>query len=409
MTISLDKSNKARVSEKTNSQKIINKVSQLPNLSGGVSTLEPGTNYKFRSGLVIDDIDLVVQEGTQLSGDGVFSDSVVFNSAGTTITSNGVSFSIKDLSITCPNVTEVLDCTGSVLNTCFADAFQITDSTKLGSFNGMAQVFNNFTGVRFTDGFSYTGGPIIGYSMVNAFMQDVSASAIHFDFDDVVFLQAALRAVLMTGTGTCFSSSVGGQANIIPGTDAIVSDCSFGVLGGMTALTGFDEDFQTVAWEFVGNSPTSIVQDTREVSNNFLLTPNTIIVGDSEVFYEIGVPGAGVFSSTLSDRFTPNADGSMTYIGHKPLKVKIFGKSTVHKATGGSDTIMQRVAINWVPGDNGLIDSTGTTENNSPTQVTSDAEVTISPLDNVRIIFANYSTSANIVVDISKIYVERVS
>lgn len=390
----------------TSSSKSINSRADCPNLVGNVSTLEPNVAYKIASGYT-DNVEFVASEGAQIEGDGVFSEGYIYTGVGVPISSTDVGFSIRDFAITAPLASQVLNCSGSFLNALFADAFRIYDSSKLGTFDGMAPVFNNFSGTRFNDGFSFTGAPIIGFSFVNAFMQDVNASAVHFDFDDAVFLQLALRGVEMDGTGTAFSSSVGGEANLAATTDAIVSDCTFGVTGAMTSLSGFDNDFQTVGWEFSRNSPTQIVEDTGETADQFLLTPNTISVSNADTFYEIGVPSAGSWDSDIANRFTPNADGSVTYKGHKNIFIDVTIISSVEKSGGGSDLIESRIGLDWTAGNTGIEKSKSNTQNSAPTTIISKAELEIAPDQDIRAIYSINSTS-DIIVDNVSMNIKRV-
>ena len=377
----------------------VNGLDNLPDPVGDVITLNPDTHYHFSNGLNFGSARMVISDGCQLSGEGVYSSGISYSGTGDFLTASNIGFTIDNLAVTCPNANQVLSVTGTFTNSMFADRFRIYDSTKLGSFDGAAMVMNNFVANRFVDGWSFTGGPIIGHSVVNAFLQDIDAGAVHFDFSDAVFLQLAMEGVEMEGTGTCFSSSVGGQANMIATTDAVINNCTMGVTAGMTPLSGFDDDFQTVGWEFDKCSPASLTENSREAVDHYLLSQNTITVSSSGVWYEMGVPAVGSWQSDIDDRFTVNADGSVTYNGNKEINIVANCTCTLEQSGGGADLLLQGIAINWITNNPPLGKSVVGTENTQPTQLVSIAETKISTGDNIRPVYLNDDDTSNIIVD----------
>ena len=384
---------------KSNTTVYVNSLSDLPAPVADEITLQDNIRYYFANGVSLGVNRLIIGDGVQLAGDGVYASGIEYTGTGDFITSTNVGFTIDNLSITAPNAAQVLHVIGSSTNSMFADRFRIYDSTKLGLFNGAAMVMNNFVANRFTDGFTFTGAPIVGHSVVNAFLQDIDASAIHFDFNDGLFLQLAMEGVEMDGLGTCFASSIGGAANMLIGTDAAINNCTMGIQATMTPLSGFTDDFQTVGWEFNNNSPSALTQRSREAVDHYLLSQNTITVSSSGVWYEMGVPGVGSWMSDIDDRFTVNADGSVTYNGNKEINVVITCTCTLEQSGGGSDLLLQGVAINWIPNNPPIGKSVVGTQNNTPTQLISIAETTISPNDNIRPVYLNDDDASNIIVD----------
>jgi hypothetical protein len=387
--------------QKSNTEHFINKRSDFPNLVGSVSTFEPSVSYHIRNGLS-EDVEIITSEGTNIKSDGVFGTGYNYTGANVAITSNNVGFSIDNLAITAPNAAQVLSCTGSALNTCFADRFRIYNSTTLGAFDGMAQVMNNVVFNGFDQGFSYTGAPIIGHSIVNCFMQDnPGAAATFFNWADAVFLQLAMRGIEMNGVDAgsiYFASSVNG-ANLVAGTDGVVADCTFGLSGLGTALSGFSDNFQTVGWEFSANSPAALVEESREAIQYGLFVDNNVDITNQGEFYEIGVPDNGAFSTNgAPSRWTLNADGSATYNGNKPVLSTLMSTASVEKVGGGTDKIEQRIGVNWVAAALGEPFSQSTTKNSQETVVISGTEVLINPGDNVRPIYANVEGTDNITI-----------
>ncbi len=378
---------------------LVNSLTNLPDPVSNAITLSPNTHYHFSNGVNLGVNRLILSDGVQLSGEGVYGTGILYEGTGDFLTALNIGFTIDNLASTCPNANQVLNVTGTFTNSMFADRFRIYDSTKLGSFDGAAMVMNNFVANRFTQGFSFTGAPIIGHSIVNAFLQDIDAGAIHFDFADGLFLQLAMEGVEMDGLGTCFASSVGGSGNMLLGTDAAINNCTMGIQATMTPLSGFIDGFQTIGWEFNNNSPSFVTERSREAVDHYLLSQNTITVGSSGIWYEMGIPSVGSWQSDISDRFTVNSDGSVTYNGNKSINVLITCTCTLEQAGGGADLLLQGIAINWVPNNPPLGKSVVGTENSQPTQLVSIAETEISPNDNIRPVYLNNDDSSNIIVD----------
>jgi len=276
------------------------------------------------------------------------------------------------------------------------------DCQKLGTFNGVAPVLHQSTFFNYTDGFSFSGGPVVGFSLVNAFFQDASASAIALDLDNAIFLDFEVLNIIFTGTGTCINSSIGG-ANFILGIEAEIANNTFGLVGTMTPISGLTNGFQTNQWRFTNNSPVTQTEDTRSVADQYLLTTNTVTIGTIGQFEEIGTPGAGAWASDISDRFTAGADGTLTYTGDRNVDVEIIATAGIEKSGGGTDQLEGRIAINWVSPSGGLSKSMALTENSTPTSITMVANVVLSPNDNIRLIFTNNNSTSDVVVQHAKI------
>lgn len=382
------------------SRVVVNNDDDLPPLTAGYSELAADTQYFFQNNVTITKPMRISGVGTSLLGTGPFSSGINYTGTIPVITVNNVSAVVHELSINTNTATQVIDATGTGTNTFYSNALNIEGSSKLGTFNGISPVIRDFVAVGFSDGFTFSSSAstVRGVSFVNAFMvDDLTGSAIHFDMDDALFSDFELLAVLMDGTGTCVSSSVGAQANLVANLEADVANCTFGS-GFMTPLNGFDAGFQTNQWSFRDNSPLNVTEDSKYEVDFFLLTQNTIPVSTQGVFYEIGTPVAGSWSSDLGKHFTANSDGSVTYTGSKDIDVSFIGTVTLEKVGGGSDKIEGRVAINWTAGQAGLDKSQVSTQNSSPTAITISAAFTISPNDNIRLIFSNTDSTSDIVI-----------
>lgn len=396
-----------RVSQ-TVSSKIINSSDDLGDPISGEYLLNGHTNYIFANGVSYD-YPLRPQEGTQLFGDGVFGNGITYTGTGDAVISTNIAFTIRNLTINAPSAANLLNCTGSSLNTCFADNFRGRNTPKLGTVSGMPLVFNNCSFTSFGDGFSYSGANIVGFSMVNVFMQEsTDAGATYFDFGTATFLQLALRAIEMFGgvSSTYISSSNGG-ANLAFATDAVVENCTFDPFGRGSALGGFTE--QAVGWEFTGNSPSTQIRASRTAIQYGIFDEQEVAVAVAGTFYEIGDPSPDAWSTNgLPSRWALNPDGSATYNGNKTILVNATIQSSVTKVGGGSDQIEQRLAKNWTAGGTGEAFSQSTTKSNDESLASSVTELEISNGDNIRPIWANNDGISNIRVLSCNVIITRV-
>lgn len=125
-------------------------------------------------------------------------------------------------------------------------------------------------------------------------------------------------------------------------------------------------------------------------------TPNVISVSTPGEFYTLGVPTVGVWQSDVAKHYQPNANGSVTYTGEKPIDVKIFYTASISKVGGGSNELETRLSINHAPLGTGIEKSRAITQNNNPTSVSGVAQVTHSPGDVTEVIFANNDGTSDI-------------
>lgn len=378
----------------------INRDEDFPNVVGGVSTLEPNTKYVFSP--FSTGIRVIAQEGTCFEGSGVFGGTLVYTGTGSWITSTNVTVCLQNFSFSSPNA-QVIDATGSSLDSVTLFEVQLTGCLKLGTFNGLGIAANNCGWNSFQDGWSFKGGPIVGFSVVNVFMGDANPLAVYFDIDDATFLDFELLNVYMVGEGVGISSSIG-AANLVAGLEAEIANNTFDIFGRMTPLSGFPNGFQQNQWNFKSNSPFSTTDDTRQDADIFLLDANTITVSVAADWYEVGTPTVGSWASDVSNRFTLNSAGYLEYTGDKDIDVRIIATATVENTGGAADFIEGRIAVNWAgAADGGLAKSRSATDNISPTSITMIALTTISPGDNIRLIFANLDDTTNIIVNVNSL------
>lgn len=373
----------------------------LPAPSGSSIQLADNTCYEFSNGVTLTDVELIWGEGTVIRGCGTVASGITFTTTGACITSNGKTVQLQNVSIEAPNCSEVLNCTGSVLDAVFASWVRFIGAPKLGSFTGIAPVFAYSTFIDFNDGFSFFGaGPIVGLEFGNIFMESdatTGASANFFDFGSSQFLDLKMNKVSMNGPGASrLKSSVSG-ANIINLSEAEINECSFSVDGTLrTIFDGFPDGFQTNNWSFKRNNPLYLTEPSRFSANIYLLDENTITVASSGTFYEIGTPGSGAWVSGIANKFELNAAGYLTYTGDRDIECQIFCLASVTKVGGGSNEIEGRIAINFPDDPDGIEDSKMESVSANFVPVPMEADVVLSPGDTIRPIFSNNDSTSNI-------------
>lgn len=379
----------------------VNQESDFPAPVAGVITLAGFTQY-----IISDDVTtanrFVMNEGTKISGNGAFASDFTYTGTGDMFTGTAVAFEFDDLSVKAPNANQIINVTGSLLNTVLMNKCRFTDTPKLGTFNSVAPVCSFCSFLRFDDGFTFLGGPFFGFVFLNVLTIDQDAGAIHYDLGSAIFLNLEFKSAEMDGIGTCISSSVGG-ANFPAGLEATVLTSTFGISGGMTPLSGFTNGFQANQWIFANNSPLALVDDSKFSGDLFLLTANTLTVVTQGVFVETGTPGAGSWDSDIGNKFTLNAAGYLTYVGIRTIDVEVIATASIEKVGGGSDELEGRIAKNWTAGSSGESKSQSPTENSAPASITMTAGIQLATGDTIRIIYANNDSTADIIVNVQKI------
>jgi len=380
---------------------VINQESDFPTQDGTTITLEDGVRY-YMGNLVTTAKRFIVQPQAVISGPSLATLSLVYTGTGNMFTSTA-GFVMYNLNFSCPNGT-AFAATGSTGDFLVANQSSCTECLNVGSFDvtgifGTAFSFPLVTG----QGFKITGASqgvlLDAFNLVGS-----SSSMVGIDLDAAT--TALFRIVNSTIAGVPGGVALSGlvnSGNIIPSFRGTVDTCNFGI--GVTPLVNIDPT--DARWNFqdvIG------VRDSRNDIDLFLDGGlETIVVASAGDWYEIGTPsGGGVFwDSTLQSRFSFGADGVITYDGEVDIDIRVSGRATVEKVGGGSDEIECRIAINWtgVVSDGGLPRSRAGTQNSTPTSVPVGALVSISPGDNIRMIFSNQTGSSNILAEVSSLEV----
>jgi hypothetical protein len=292
------------------------------------------------------------------------------------------------------------------------------DLTSLGTFPQSYVLLDSIVSI---EGFT-SPGTIKGFNNVGIKNMDMSNfdTGITFDSntnlfaDTMVFNRdktAAGTDVTILGSGivtmdkTRFSQDINTTALHIH-TSSTVSDGKL-INGNWTAPSGgfftdpAGKDRTDPNWEFDRNGA---AEDSRNVASAYVSTPQTITVASSSVFYEVG---GTAFLTKIAERFTISTSGVITYIGVHPIAVRVSAVATVEKVGGGANIIEGRIAKNWTTADPGEVDSAARTQSADPTSIPIQTEITVENGDDIRVIFANNSGIANIIVDLASLIVNE--
>lgn len=211
-----------------------------------------------------------------------------------------------------------------------------------------------------------------------------------------------------TATATQFINATGTGLNTLRMHNVqFAGPAKLGVINGVSLVCNFLAALSfTDGFSFTGGPFTGLT-----IQNAFMLDSSASAIHfdfGSATFEdlkmrEVTSRGAGTWMhSDLAKHYTPNADGSVTYTGAKPIDTEIFYTESLEKQGGGSAELEVRLAINWTAGDSGLAKSRTVTRNNEVATVSGSSEVTLQPNDNIRLIRANNGTTADIDVHNSK-------
>jgi hypothetical protein len=235
-------------------------------------------------------------------------------------------------------------------------------------------------------------------------MASTSASFVGFDLGSATSSALEFNNIILNApAGAVGLSGLANSGNVPATRLGTFENSEFG--GGITPLQNisvFD-----IRWNFHDNAG---LADSQIAADVYLDGGSeTITVGAATNWYEIGTPvSPGVsWATDIQERFSVSADGVITYLGERDITVEMNGRATVSKVGGGSDVIEVRIAKNWsgLVTDGGLAKSKAQTQNSNPASVPIGALVELSQNDNVRAIFSNQSTQADIVVSVSALEV----
>ena len=145
-------------------------------------------------------------------------------------------------------------------------------------------------------------------------------------------------------------------------------------------------DPQDTQYEWNNNNPQLF--DTRINADTFLTSTQGVTIASANTPVPIA---GGNWQSDLTNRFTVDADGLMTYVGLEDIDVFVSGTVTMEN-DGMSDLICAYVAQDGTA----VVKSKGCTESNEPTSVTCNALLTLSNGSTLQMYVENATDTSNI-------------
>lgn len=351
--------------------------------------------------------ELILEAGAVYTARNQFGAIHTYTGSGDAVKAGDVPFTLDRITFAAPTG-QVFNITGAAAATtgCVIVSVRVLGAAKLGTFTNYDGVdLASIQAVGVADGLTIAGTTII-LSMSKIFMQSTSATFIGLDLgSSIVAEPEIINFTCIAPAGAIGITGLANSGNIPVGARGMMSGSSF--TGGMTPNTNIVSD--DIRWDLEGNPQ---IQDSRNAVDAYLTkgtATEEITITTAAVFEEIGIPSAAgvTWASDVASRFTVGTDGVITYIGEKPIDIETVGRATVEKVGGGSDEIEVRIAKNWVfsatPGVGGIEKSRAITQNATPTTVPVSALISLVTNDNIRLIFANNTGTANILAQVSSI------
>lgn len=376
---------------------VVNSASDFPAPVSGVITLEANKAYIIGSTITLSD-RIQYSQGSRIAGYGPGPSQIIYTGSGTLFTATNTFLYLEQLFVLFTGGGSIFDCDSSSLADQFAfiSNIQAVGMTSIGTFTAIGPVIDNCFLSGFTSGFTFSGavGSIDIESVITA---DASASAVHYDLGSSTMDGFSLSKVLPSGSGTAISGLVS-SGNINSGGIATVTDSDFRSIG--TPLNNVAKS--DLRWRFTFNPG---IADSFDAAEADMEVPETVTINTAGVYELVN---GGNWAASVSERFSVNADGEITFLGENPEEFMILANSTVEKVGGGSDQICTRIAVDTGSGYVTESASTGCTQNTNPTQVTSKKLVELDTGDKVAVFVANEDSTSDVVVDLCNLTITRI-
>lgn len=382
----------------------VNSEDDFPTPVAGVITLEDNKVYHIGGNPIVTSNRFVCGQNNVITSGNPFAVALVYTGSGTMFTGTNVYFALDRIVVDCVNA-QAFDFTGSGLGETFGlNLSVVARCQKVGVFNDLRSInITNSSCFSATDGLDVTGTTYWDTFTISRFrIVSASATCIGIDLTSSIHKTLEINDFVLEGvSGAIGVSGLSNSGNMSVNFVGNFTSCEFP--SPITPLSGISPS--DVRYSFVGCSN---VSDSQNAGDLFLENgPETVTVSTSSTFYEIGTPTGGAnWSSDITNRFTFNSAGYLTYIGERKIDVEIIATATVEKAGGGSDVIEMRVAKNWNAGQTGLAKSKSQTQNAQPTSITSVALTNLGNGDTIRPIFANNGSTSNIIVEVTSMVVK---
>ncbi len=204
-----------------------------------------------------------------------------------------------------------------------------------------------------------------------------------FNLGSAVFSSIEITSSELNSTpGGTIISGLPNNGNLTATGRGVISS---NILNG-TGVKVVGLDPQDTQYEWNNNNPQLF--NTRVNADTFLTSTQAVTIASANTPVPIA---GGNWQSDLTNRFTVDADGLMTYIGLEDIDVFVSGTVTMEN-DGMSDLICAYVAQDGTA----VVKSKGCTESNEPTSVTCNALLTLSNGSTLQMYVENATDTSNI-------------
>lgn len=372
----------------------INKAADFPVQNGSTITLGAVLNFVIGASFSTAK-NFIVENGAGWTSNNIFGPRVTYTGTNPMFTGEDVSFNIKDTSISSPNATtfdlsETLPGSQSIL---VMESVQGIACTKIAEFDSMTSIdIINSSFLDADDGIELLGSGQ-GIMSIDKFAAiSTSSSFTGIDFGTTVQQNLNLQTLTFVApAGAVGLSGLTGSGNVQTGFIGNVSSVAF--VGGMTDLSGISES--DIRWEFINSPP---VPNSSIAADLHLTSSRTVPIVTAGVFEDVNGTS---WVSSLSERFSTDNAGTVTYDYERDSSVFIIITATVEKVGGGTDQLALRISVDGVD----IEASQSVTDNKTPTSLTSALVTTISNGEEIKARVANIDSTADIIMSECKISV----
>ena len=385
---------------------VVNQASDIPD------ELTSGGNVVYDVQCVT--LDLGLRQFTQSGGTCVIKGesryaSILSSSiaSGNLFTINSGRFSMEELQVDAAGADWIIDYSPTTVSTLVLRDFVVLNCKSIAKIsNAFVTSLRTVSVVRTSvGGFSWsgTGNNQLNITQMVGFGGSLGWAGTLIDLGaatfDIINISSNSRFISKAGNTTLAGAA--GSANLTATGRAIVGSTIFNGTG--TPLSGITT--QDLQWDFGASVvfTDTLFSKTKNDADSFLSVLQTVTVSSSGVYYAVGGTN---WQSDITNRFTENSAGELTYIGLDPIDVEITITSTVEKVGGGADAIAGKIAIDTGSGYVVQDKTLSSTENTQPTSINCHGLFTLSTGDKVQLHVANLDSTANIDVSIANMTIK---
>jgi len=356
---------------------VVTQASHLGTPSAGVYTLTDGAIY-----LIAGYIDLgsarIDQNGAELEGLNNSVSIITSTTTGALITTSKI-WRMNDLTLGCPNGA-LFDFTGGAYVSLNLRSIISTSCVTVGTFHNTGSGIIELSAfLPDTTGITFTGSGSGDFGMLNS--RILGQTGIALDLGAAVFNIISLNTVVFSSApGSTAISGSASSANIT--TRATIKNCNFNGSGAAIAVIT-QEDLK---YTFKDNPGLADTRADCGMSVGGNSTATTISATSTPVKVNTG----GGAASYIDNRFSVNANGTITYIGLEDINVHITYNVYADVDAGSNRVCSYYVAINGTV----AIESKGSNsfDANNPKVVTVQLIAALSTSDEIDLYVENTTT-----------------